>query len=242
MTATTMASQILEYLDERAEQRRPKKLSRAALDQYRFVLQGVWLPWCKREGITTARDATDKVVGRFTDYLEDGGYRRDHEKPKPLAIQTVRTYVRNVRLFLNWASVPKGDYKAPQEPKRLLEILSREEIDAIEKAAGRDERNRLIVRLLANTGLRVSELLGLRAKDLRDNPHSVRVIGKGNKERQVPVEPPELFKRLRSYAQNGESEGDYLFLGRRRSVTGVVERLTPSGTAQLIRNLAHEAG
>jgi integrase len=151
------------------------------------------VPWCEDENITEPAQATDTIMDQYSDYLR-GKTKRDGQ---PLSVQSVRTYVRAVRLFLNRSFVPKGQYRQLEAPKRLLEVLSRQEIDAIELAAI-DERDRLILRVLADTGLRVSELLGLRREDLRENTHdrvySLRVIGKGNKEREVPIPPP-MFKR-----------------------------------------------
>jgi len=240
MKANALQEAVSEYIDEKRRQRRPKPMSQAAIDQYRFALEGVWLPWCAQEKITEPAQATDKAMDRYSDYLSA----KTKRNGKPLSVQSVRTYVRSVRLFLNSASVPKGDYKQLESPKRMLEVLSRQEIDTIELAA-MDERDRLVIRVLADTGLRVSELLGLRREDLRENKHdrvySLRVIGKGNKEREVPIPHP-TFKRLMAYAEHVKPLGsEYIFLGKRKH-DGNVERLTKSGADQLVRNLAREAG
>ena len=228
-----------EYLDEKRKQRRPKPMSRAAIDQYRYALEDVWLPWCAQEKITEPAQATDTTMDRYSDYLS-AKTKRDG---KPLSVQSVRTYIRAVRLFLNSASVPKGMYKQLESPKRMLEVLSRQEIDTIEHAA-MDERDRLVVRVLADTGLRISELLGLRREDLRENTHdrvySLRVVGKGDREREVPVPPP-TFKRLKHYAEHGgPKDAPYIFNGKRKH-DGRVERLTKSGADQLVRNLGKTA-
>ncbi len=239
MTTNLLRDAVSQYLAEKRKQRRPKPMSQAALDQYRYALEDKWLPWCAQEGITEPAQATDKTMGRYSDYLNG---KRKHDG-KPLSVHTRRTYVRSVRLFLNWSSVPKGTYQQEKAPQRLLEVLSRSEIDTIE-AAAMDERDRLVVRVLADTGLRISELLGLRLADLRENKHdrvySLRVVGKGNKEREVPVPPP-TFKRLMAYAEHGgPKNSEFIFNGKRKH-DGQVARLTKSGADQLVRNLGKQA-
>src|ERR1700693_2467611 len=142
-----ITEQVSEFLEEKRKQTRPKRLSPATISQYRFALEGVFLPWCAGEGIKEAAQVTDKAMDRFTDYLED----RDD---RPLKAESVRTYVRAARLFLNWASVPKGNYQQPEgNPRDALKgkVLTRQKIDRMEEAA-MDERDRLIVRVLADTG------------------------------------------------------------------------------------------
>jgi integrase/recombinase XerD len=214
--------------------------SPATADQYRYSLEGVFLPWCKQEDITEPVGVTDKALDRFTAHLKT----RTHKQTgKPISEQTARTYLRAVRIFLKWADVPKGKFKAPKAPgRKLLDVLSDQEIAAMEKAAS-DERDRLVVRVLADTGIRISELLGLRTRDLRENTHdrryAIRVTGKGDKERDVPVNPT-TFRRLERYAEQGKGQ-TYIFCGKRRRPNGEFEQLTRSGADQLIRNLAKRA-
>ena len=71
--------------------------------------------------------------------------------------------------LLSWAKKEgepvDAETQLPQLTKRLVEVLSRDEITRMEHAAG-TERDKLIIRLLADTGLGVGVLLGLRANDL----------------------------------------------------------------------------
>ena len=99
-------------------------------------------------------------------------------------------------------------------PRRVLTVLERDEIRAMEDAAG-SERDKLIVRVLADTGLRLSELLGLTAGDLIEQGRDryVKVMGKGSRERLVPLQPA-LYVRLRRFAANGarqETSSDRIF-------------------------------
>ena len=134
----------------------------------------------------------------------------------------------------------------------MLDVLSRDEIQQLEDAA-RSERDKLIVRVLADTGIRVGELLGLRCSDLleRDRHHYLRIAGasqgggaKGDKSRLVPV--PRQWRRLQRYVERGrpkDTASDRLFLSSRRDrTTGDFEPLTVSGVQQLVRTVAEIAG
>jgi integrase/recombinase XerD len=234
ITAPSRTNALVEQVAEFLEfKRRSRKVgSPATHEQYHFILENVWLVWCARAGITDVAQATDKVMDRFVDYLQMG-----KDRKRPLSIATIRTYLRATRTFLNWAKVPRGDFQAPPQLKRLRNPPSRLEIDAMEHATN-DERDRLVVRVLADSGVRVSELLGLRPQDLRaeGRQYFIRVIGKRNKEREVGI-PAEVFKRLKQFAGDRE----YIFYSKRPQ-KGRTDRLTKSGAEQLIRHLAKSAG
>jgi integrase len=107
------------------------------------------------------------------------------------------------------------------------------------------ERDKLIIRLLADTGLRAGELCGLRAEDLMRSDRRVylKVQGKGLQERLVPL-PPSLVRRLDRYqrARPVDADTDRLFIGVRRTIGGGYEGLTPSGVLQLVHGAAERAG
>jgi integrase len=99
-------------------------------------------------------------------------------------------------------------------------VLSREEINRLEDAAT-DERDKLIIRLLGDTGLRLGELLSLRIRDLLEETRRrfLRVRGKEAKERKVPCPVP-LYQRVLTYATRGrprDTNSEYIFLTSRRS-------------------------
>jgi integrase/recombinase XerD len=124
-------------------------------------------------------------------------------------------------------------------------VLSRKEIDAMENAAAL-ERDKLIVRTLADSGIRLGELLKLSADDIltEGRRHFLRVQGKGSRDRKVPIAPV-LAQRLKRYAQHTrrESASTRLFLANKRSArTGDYAALTQSGIQQMIRLLALDAG
>lgn len=213
-------------------------------DNYGFVLKTVFLPWCAREGLDKPSELTGRALDRFTsELLEKGG------KRGPLSRFTIAGYVESVNWWLRWLAA-EGELKVvaqgsvPRRPVRVLDVLSREEVQTLEDAA-KTERDRLMIRLLADSGIRVGELLGLRTNDLveRDRNHYIRVRGKGDKERLVPI--PRAWRRLQRYIERGrpkDTASDRIFLSQRRDRrTSDYEPLTKSGVEQLVRNLGEVA-
>ena len=115
----------------------------------------------------------------------------------------------------------------------------------MEDAAG-NERDKLIVRILADCGLRLAELLGLRLGDLiiqgRDD-RFLRVMGKGSRERLVPISPS-LFKRIDRYVKGGrpkDAHNDKLFVSL-RAKDGDYEPLDSRPVQELTAELAARVG
>jgi integrase len=237
------ASRLERLVEEYLTACRARGLSpRTVREAYGYPLREVFLPFCRAEGATEPAQVDRRLLDRLTTRLLDEGGRRG-----PLSRYTVNSYVGSMNLFLNWAS-KEGELKpvkaqSPKLPRRLLDVLSRDEIQRLEDAA-LNERDKLIVRLLADTGIRVGELLGLRISDLaeRERATYLRVRGKGDKERLVPL--PRLGRRLRRYAERGrpaDTVSDRLFVGLRRRPHGDYEPLTRFGVAQMIRILGEKA-
>lgn len=103
------------------------------------------------------------------------------------------------------------------------------------------------MRVLADSGVRVGELVRLRISDIltRDDHHFLKVRGKGDRERLVPIAPP-LYRRLLRFVERyrpDDPSSDRLFLSRRRGGnTGGYGPLTDSGVQKLIRDLGERAG
>lgn len=219
------------------------RLSRKTVREYRQPLEQVLLPFCIREGIADVASLGAEDLERLkADLASNGG-----KSGKALKTPTVNSYLRSINACLNWGRKKnKGvtaTVKLYKQKRPKYDVLSRDEIARIEAAAER-ERDRLIVRLLADTGIRVGELVGLRTTDIKTYGARVfiEVNGKTD-ERDVPI-MPELHKRLRKYiaeTRPKKSETDRVFLGLRRRPGGGVEPLTESGVQQIIRELAETA-
>ncbi len=242
---SALARLVDEYLADCAARGLSAKTVRMS---YGYPLQQVFLPWAAEQGVGEPGQLTTALLNRLSTDLQGAGGKRG-----ALSRASVWTYMKAIKRFIDWANDPKGGAvtiqatanlpKLPSRPE--LEILTREEIQRIEDAAD-NQRDGLIVRLLADTGIRVGELVGLRTSDLVENgrEHYIRVRGKTGP-RQVPIMPA-LSRRLARYIERvrpGDAAGDRIFLSRRRSPrSGEYEALTESGVQQLVRELAEQAG
>jgi integrase/recombinase XerC len=236
-------ARITDFLDEK----RAGGASRKTIELYAYTLREVLLPFCQKAGVTEPAGLTARHLNAFSLGLIDGTGSRSG---RPLSKPSVDSYARTVNTFLMWLA-KQGEGEAPvarvqrqRIPRRVVEVLSREDIRNLEDAAP-NERDKLIIRVLADTGIRLGELLGLRVEDIRQEPGRkwyLKVLGKGDKERLVPIQPS-LAARLDRYAKRTrkDSLSDRLFLGNRRQWrTGDYEPLTETGTQQMIRRLGLE--
>ncbi len=156
-----------------------------------------------------------------------GRLKRKHNTPSSIsrkmsAIRSFHKYLLLEKIVYNnvalGISLPKKEQKLPQ-------ILSVEEIDALMVAADGDEplelRNRAMLELLYGSGLRITELIGVRLGDLHLNMGFLNVVGKGNKERIVPLGEEGRYS-LRRYLDKGRPllkkiPGDIVFVNNRGS-------------------------
>jgi integrase/recombinase XerC len=109
-------------------------------------------------------------------------------------LSALRTFYRFCQKTGRAAVNPADRLRNPKVPKRLPDVLRPEEVSAVLEATDGEGplalRNRAMLELLYSSGLRVSELTGMDVDRVDLRGSSVRVIGKGNKERQVPIGRP----------------------------------------------------
>jgi site-specific recombinase XerD len=239
--ASALTLLIADYCQDRRVNCSPKTIR-----IYRDALEEVLLPFCAKHGVERIDQLTDRQLNDLTVSLLDGTGSRSG---RALSKHTVHSYIRAVNAFLAWArkdgETVTAKAKLPTLGRRVLDVLSREEIQALEDAA-ETERDKLIVRVLADTGMRLGGLLGLSLADMHQDGRtfSLRVHEKGDKQRLVPVRP-ELYRRLRRFAEKTRraADSDRIFLAHRKSPrTGQYEPLEASGVNQLFVNLAELAG
>jgi len=169
----------------------------------------------RRAGSSLGR-ATHPVLRRWLANLTTRGYARS----------TIARRAAAVRTFYAWAfrrglvpENPAALLGSPRPVNRLPAVLSQAEAEELAAApAGSDPvalRDRAVLELLYGSGLRVAELCALNEEDLEVDAQRVRVLGKGGKERQVPVG---------DFA--AEALADYLGAGR--PLLGPQERADPA--------------
>ena len=141
---------------------------------------------------------------------------------------------------------PSELIETPRIGRKLPEVLSIEEIDAliagIDLSTDQGHRNKAILETLYSCGLRVSELVNLEFEQLFFDEGFIRVIGKGNKQRLVPVSPSvkkeiEIYKSaVRNHQKIKPGNESYVFLNRRGA------KLTRVMIFTIIKNLAEKIG
>lgn len=130
--------------------------------------------------------------------------------------------------FLNYAEIlpydPAEIIEAPKISRKLPTVLSTYEIDAmincIDRSTPEGERNYAIIETLYGCGLRVSELISLKISDVNLKEEYIKVTGKGNKERLIPIGKP-AQKAIQNYYNNyrknmstSDKYRDILFLNK----------------------------
>ena len=160
-------------------------------------------------------------------------------------ISGIRAFYRMLLLNDRVESDPTQCLDAPRLPQRLPDVLSVEEIDrmisAIDLSKPEGQRNKASLETLYSCGLRVSELVGLRLSHLFFGEGFISVIGKGDKERLVPISPRavheiELYFQDRRHLPVVPGQEDFVFLNRRGHAMTRVMVFT------IIKQLAEAAG
>ena len=161
-------------------------------------------------------------------------------------ISGVKQFYRFLILEQYCTTDPSELLEQPRLGKKLPEVLEMNEIDAllaaIDLSKPEGARNHAMIETLYSCGLRVSELIGLRFADLYFDEGFIRVIGKGNKERLVPVSA-QVEQEIRAYQQEDRSQlqiqaghEQFVFLNRRGA------QLTRVMVFTIIKQLAAQIG
>lgn len=198
--------------------------------------------WLSQKGITNASDLTLKHVQHYQLHLDS---RRCENKREKLTRRTIRTYMRHIRIFLTYCYAEgfiiepiHAKLKLPKAEKPVIEILTDDEISTLLFIFGDStlaHRNRAIIYLMLDCGLRVSEVAGVSQKDINFDNSYIKVMGKGRKGRIVPI-GQKVCKALEKYIHHRTTGGNKLFLSIRETP------LTASGITQLMNRLKTQTG
>jgi integrase/recombinase XerD len=159
-------------------------------------------------------------------------------------LAALRSFYRHEQLLGERADNPAAEVPAPRRVRRLPRTLSPAEaerlMDAAAGTAPRALRDAALVELLYGAGLRVGEAVGLERGSVDLDERLVRCIGKGSKERIVPI-GRQATDALRRYISRGRP-----YLDRRRSAALFLNAkggpLTRAGVFLILRRLAERAG
>lgn len=209
----------------------------------------------KQYGLPT--DVTNigvKELRQFILYLQQAKAFRNHPFARPqqkgLTGHTINCYLRAIRAFWGWLLFeemidvnPFDKVRIPKPPKRVIIPFSEEQLRALLTAIDTHSpigfRDHTIILTLLDTGLRVSELCDLKLEDSNLSERSLKVLGKGDKERTVPIGATVqrmILRYIKRHRPNPTNQlQDYLFLTR----TG--DPLTGNRVETIIENYGQKA-
>jgi integrase/recombinase XerD len=203
-----------------------KGLATNSLEAYRRDIQR-YSVYLDLQGVTTSSAVTDQQVAAYVRYLHHRGLSAKSIARNLSAIKGFHKFLTNEGIN---TTNPTENVDLPKIGKSLPDVLDLEEVNRIlDAVAPKSEddhsnlyiRDRAILETLYATGIRVSELIGLKQHNVLFEEGLVRVFGKGSKERLVPIGTIALdaitkYQRaLRSVLAKGKMANDTLFLSRR---------------------------
>jgi integrase/recombinase XerD len=196
-----------------------RNMSGNTLDAYRRDLRKL-LHYLEQER-KDVREVTLDDLEHFSATLHDIGI---GPRSQCRILSGVRSFFRFLQLDGYREDDPTELLESPQIGDHLPEVLSTQEVDQLEESIDLSKweghRNRAIIEVLFSCGLRVSELVNLKLSDLYIDEEFVRVLGKGSKERLVPISKKAIRELTywfddRKQMKIKPGEEDYVFLNRR---------------------------
>ena len=230
--SATLAGAVDGFL---AHLRVERRYSPSTIDHYGRAL-GALVEFAEARNVARWRDLRpDQVQG-----LLAGEHRRG------LGPASLRAQASAWRSFFRWLARegevsinPATGLRSPRVSRKLPEVLDADEMTALVELPGEDPediRDRALFELLYSSGLRVSELCGVRWRDLDADGGLLRVTGKGSKTRIVPVGAKALEALAALREQDGGQDADPLVHGRGG------KPLTPNGVRLRLKKRAQQQG
>jgi len=209
----------------------------------------------RERGVVDPLTVEEPTVIAYVEHLKAARDDDDHPRFAPSSIARSLVAVRSFHRFCvdeGFGSAdPSEEIGAPRVPQGIPKALSEKEVDALLGAVpGEDPRalrDRAILETLYATGVRISELIGLDRRDLDFEDGLVRVLGKGSKERVVPV-GGSARDALTAYLEQGRpllaatgsrrarAGGEAVFLNARGG------RITRQGCWKIVRSAGERGG
>ncbi len=188
-------------------------------------------------------EITLKDLRDFVNWLNEMGMMANTQARVISGIKSFFGYLRQENII---SDDPSGLLEAPKLSRKLPDTLSIHEInqliEAIDASKPEGMRNKAILELLYGCGLRVSELTELRISNIFAESEFIKVLGKGDKERLVPIGSVALklleiyVSQVRVHLNIKKGHEDFIFLNRNGS------HLSRISVFNLIKNLALKIG
>lgn len=233
-----MEDQLKDYLHYLVVERR---LATNTVKSYERDLKKYYQYVTKVENITAFNDVNRLHVIHFLKHIKEQGN----------SARTLARHIASIRSFHKFLfrdkitdHDPTEQIETPQAERKLPKVLNISEVEALLDAPKLDNplgvRDKAMLELLYATGLRVSELINLNLADIHLSMGFIRCLGKGNKERIVPLGSV-ATKALQAYLDNGRAQlvkrkkNDAFFVNHHGN------RLTRQGFWKNLKKIAKEA-
>lgn len=218
-----------------------KNYSNNTFESYRKDLED-FMKFLKCESITTWNDVSYSSIRFYLRKMYDKEYSK----------KTISRHISTLRSFFKYlvkegmiSTSPMTLISNPKQDKKLPTYLNYEEIETIlnipDKKTVLGVRDALILELLYASGIRVSELVGIQLKNIRTSEQSIKILGKGNKERYVLYgkkckELIDLYLGCARKELLKNKNHDYLFVNKDG------EQLTTGGVRYILDKTLKEGG
>ena len=216
-------------------------LSKNTVVSYRRDLVS-YLDFLGNSRIEALSRATRNDIGNFMLWEKDRGIASNSIARRLAAVRMFHRFLLSERILKD---DPTSLIESPKLSKKIPEALSVNEVEALLAApSGRDKqgiRDKAILELFYATGMRVSEVVELKCDSVNLDVGFLRCIGKGNKERVIPL-GRKAIESVKKYLQSsrsvflGKKESEYLFISR------LGKKISRQSLWKLIKGYAREAG
>lgn len=209
-----LINQFIEYLEYE------KRYSKKTIINYEKDLE-LFNTYLKENKITDIKNIDYNTIRKYLSHLHEKKYLSSSISRK---ISTLRSFFKYNLKENKITNNPMTLISNPKKEKKLPKYLNYEEMEKLLNSIDTSElegiRNKLIIELLYSTGIRVSELVNIKIKDIRIKENQINILGKGNKERIVLFgeKAKEMIKiYLNAYKEyfKGNILNDYLLINKK---------------------------
>ena len=220
-----------------------KSLSSNSVEAYLNDINKLAKYCADKHKVKTPDEVTYDILKDYLIYVSEVGVTN---RTQARCISSIRSFFKFLVYDGQLENIPTRLLEAPKIGRKLPNILSVEEIDsmlnAVEMYKPEGQRNKAIIEMLYSCGLRVSELISIKLSNINFRMGIVKIDGKGNKERVIPLsknakeEIKRYLKVYRDYLDIEKGYEDVLFLNKRGTALSRVM------VFNIIKHLANRAG
>ena len=212
-----------------------RKYSLNTTESYNKDLE-IFFLFCESSKVNDIKQIDYQFLRKYLSYLYKCNYSK---KSISRNLSTLRSFFKYLISENKINTNPMLLISNPKLDKKLPKFLYYEELEQIlnipDKSTPLGQRDSLILELLYSTGIRVSELINIKIKDINMNNRTIKILGKGNKERYV-LFGSYLIEILNLYLKDGriklqKKETDYLILNH------LGNKITDRGVREIINKI-----